>query len=166
MISQTSRFLLSFSFFFFLVDGSWSEWSKLSSCSTKCGNGTSTRLRSCLGPFYGGKPCIGESLEESVCFEAPCPGTGSSINDVTHFFKQFSIVSPFPLSRLTLLYFLCHKFLTHFFLLDFDVINELTVDKPNFFWGDLETKVWHIMRTWFKTIVLGFCHTCDSNTQY
>lgn len=55
------------------VDGRWSEWSQWSNCSATCGNGTTTRTRSCIGPVNGGKPCEGNQTQSKTC-NNKCPG--------------------------------------------------------------------------------------------
>lgn len=57
------------------VDGNWSSWSKVSSCSTSCGDGYVNRSRSCDNPFpaNGGASCTGASNDTIVCNEGVCP---------------------------------------------------------------------------------------------
>ena len=57
-----------------LVDGKWLEWSSWSECSLSCGGGNSTRMRQCIGPFNGGKPCVGNVTENRLCNNQSCPG--------------------------------------------------------------------------------------------
>ena len=60
--------------FLYLVDGVWGSWSKFSSCSKSCGNGTSTRNRSCeYSPTAPrGKPCPGDATEINFCNTIAC----------------------------------------------------------------------------------------------
>ncbi|XP_075361500.1 A disintegrin and metalloproteinase with thrombospondin motifs 14 isoform X2 [Mycteria americana] len=57
-------------------DGSWSSWSKFSSCSRTCGGGVRSRSRSCDNPppAYGGRHCPGATYEYQVCNAEECPG--------------------------------------------------------------------------------------------
>nr|XP_009933251.1 PREDICTED: A disintegrin and metalloproteinase with thrombospondin motifs 14 [Opisthocomus hoazin] len=57
-------------------DGSWSSWSKFSSCSRTCGGGVRSRSRSCDNPppSYGGRHCPGATYEYQVCNAEECPG--------------------------------------------------------------------------------------------
>jgi len=59
------------------VDGSWSPWSAWSSCSSSCGGGSATRVRSCSPPLAGGRPCEGEGLDNKECGTRKCPVDGS-----------------------------------------------------------------------------------------
>ena len=58
------------------VDGVWSGWSSWSSCSLTCGNGTSSRNRTCT--FRSGYPkgnnCTGDDEETQRCNTDLCPG--------------------------------------------------------------------------------------------
>jgi len=54
---------------FSLVDGEWMEWGQWSTCSTKC---MQTRERTCHGPKYGGKDCVGQASEERTCKGGKC----------------------------------------------------------------------------------------------
>ncbi|XP_052793992.1 SCO-spondin-like [Mya arenaria] len=51
------------------VDGNWTPWTDLSSCSVSCGMGVMQRERSCDNPRpkYGGLMCSGYGLEELPC---------------------------------------------------------------------------------------------------
>ncbi|NXN59585.1 ATS14 metalloproteinase, partial [Rynchops niger] len=57
-------------------DGSWSSWSKFSSCSRTCGGGVRSRSRSCDNPppAYGGRHCPGATYEYQVCNAEDCAG--------------------------------------------------------------------------------------------
>ena len=60
------------------VDGGYSEWSRWSNCSVKCGLGIMSRTRACINPEPqgNGKNCmaLGNDTEISECGTAPCPG--------------------------------------------------------------------------------------------
>uniref|UniRef100_A0A3B3S0B7 Adhesion G protein-coupled receptor B1 n=1 Tax=Paramormyrops kingsleyae TaxID=1676925 RepID=A0A3B3S0B7_9TELE len=58
------------------LDGAWTEWSRWTSCSTTCSNGTMQRTRECNGPSYGGAECRGDWLDTQNCFLADCPVNG------------------------------------------------------------------------------------------
>lgn len=51
------------------VDGKWSSWSRAGPCSARCGNGTRTQQRYCIGPFHGGRNCPSEG---PFSREKPC----------------------------------------------------------------------------------------------
>ena len=59
---------------FFLVHGGLTSWSLWTFCNKPCGNGTSERRRSCTNPIpmYGGRNCIGETLQLNECNTQPC----------------------------------------------------------------------------------------------
>ena len=56
------------------VDGGWSDYSRWSSCSAKCGAGKMSRKRYCNNPvpFNGGKSCDGNDEETKDCQGDPC----------------------------------------------------------------------------------------------
>ncbi|KAL4226916.1 hypothetical protein ACF0H5_014894 [Mactra antiquata] len=60
------------------VDGSWSNWSVYSKCSTSCGNGTHSRTRTCdFDPRYDqGQNCTGSSVQNGNCWAGYCPVDG------------------------------------------------------------------------------------------
>ncbi|XP_070563732.1 A disintegrin and metalloproteinase with thrombospondin motifs adt-1-like [Ptychodera flava] len=58
------------------VDGYYDTWGNWSGCSVSCGGGNHTRARSCIGPFYDGKPCNGSSLQQDECNTQHCPING------------------------------------------------------------------------------------------
>ncbi|XP_025110684.1 A disintegrin and metalloproteinase with thrombospondin motifs adt-1-like isoform X2 [Pomacea canaliculata] len=58
------------------VDGVWSEWGAWGACTLTCGNGTQSRNRTCVGPFYGGRACQGSSSEWGACNDFNCPVDG------------------------------------------------------------------------------------------
>lgn len=51
------------------IDGMWGPWSEYGPCGAKCGVGLHARVRECNMPTpqYGGRDCIGLSLEETKC---------------------------------------------------------------------------------------------------
>lgn len=57
------------------VSGGWSDWITSSECSTSCGEGTRTMVRTCTNPTpsINGKDCIGESTKQEKCNLKPCP---------------------------------------------------------------------------------------------
>ncbi|XP_052814136.1 coadhesin-like [Mya arenaria] len=56
-------------------DGGWSAWSEYSNCSSTCGSGHRTRVRTCTDPAPegGGHVCVGPSLDRALCDNGPCP---------------------------------------------------------------------------------------------
>ena len=56
------------------VDGHWGRWSSWTSCSTQCGPGTRSRVRSCDDPVpkNGGNHCIGDTIEKTSCVFQSC----------------------------------------------------------------------------------------------
>ncbi|KAJ8306418.1 hypothetical protein KUTeg_016963 [Tegillarca granosa] len=58
------------------VDGYWSDWSEWQECSHSCGRGSKLRNRTCIGPYYNGKECIGAYNETSYCNPSKCPVDG------------------------------------------------------------------------------------------
>lgn len=62
------------------INGNWSPWSDLSSCSASCGEGTMQRSRSCNNPppQYNGLNCEGFDFEKLPCDTGiPCPVHGN-----------------------------------------------------------------------------------------
>ncbi|XP_019904855.2 hemicentin-1 isoform X2 [Esox lucius] len=61
------------------VDGNWSEWSSWEECSSTCGQGNRTRVRTCTNPpaQHEGRPCEGKAVEAVVCNIRPCPVSGN-----------------------------------------------------------------------------------------
>ena len=51
----------------------WSEWID-GACSKTCGYGVRTRYRSCVGPYCGGRECMGIDELQVECNERPCRG--------------------------------------------------------------------------------------------
>ncbi|KAL7059510.1 hypothetical protein AAHC03_013996 [Spirometra sp. Aus1] len=61
------------------VDGVWGQWSPWSACSSPCGSGLRHRTRRCDSPppSNGGKPCVGNAMEDELCEDLPmCPVNG------------------------------------------------------------------------------------------
>ena len=67
--------MVSFFFFYFLVDGGFSDWSDFDKCSVSCGGGYQTSTRSCNNPApaHGGKNCVGDTEKTQECGVEPCP---------------------------------------------------------------------------------------------
>ena len=61
------------------VDGGWSEWVTIGSCSKSCGSGEQNMERTCTNPSpqHNGKQCEGRSSKTESCNEHPCPGINS-----------------------------------------------------------------------------------------
>lgn len=61
-----------------ITNGSWSEWSNWTDCTTTCGNGTKSRHRNCeqFSPGHGGKTCTGDVYQRKHCFQQACPSLG------------------------------------------------------------------------------------------
>ncbi|XP_067679122.1 A disintegrin and metalloproteinase with thrombospondin motifs adt-1-like isoform X3 [Haliotis asinina] len=58
------------------VDGEWKNWEIWGTCSTTCGGGIQWRDRGCIGPFWGGQDCLGNSKESRDCNTQSCPEDG------------------------------------------------------------------------------------------
>ena len=58
------------------VNGGFTDWTESGSCSTTCGAGNQTQLRSCTNPIpqHGGLPCQGPLQQVVECNVQPCPG--------------------------------------------------------------------------------------------
>jgi Thrombospondin type 1 domain./ShK domain-like. len=56
------------------IDGGWTHWSQVSSCSTECGGGYTTFYRFCTIPpvMFRGKPCSGERIRRRRCNTRKC----------------------------------------------------------------------------------------------
>ncbi|XP_052257629.1 SCO-spondin-like [Dreissena polymorpha] len=59
------------------VDGVWTDWTPWEECPVTCGGSLQNRSRDCLGPYYDGANCTGESAESQDCNTDPCPVDGS-----------------------------------------------------------------------------------------
>ncbi|XP_038191996.1 A disintegrin and metalloproteinase with thrombospondin motifs 13 isoform X2 [Arvicola amphibius] len=59
------------------VHGHWSSWGPYSPCSRSCGGGVVTRRRWCNNPrpAFGGRPCVGEDLQATMCNTQACEKT-------------------------------------------------------------------------------------------
>ena len=71
MQSQLSFFMLLHTV---PIQGGWSSWTNSTPCSSRCADGTQTRVRSCTRPTpaYGGEDCIGDSKETVHCGSNSC----------------------------------------------------------------------------------------------
>ena len=51
------------------IHGQWGRWSEFSKCSVSCGKGTMERIRVCDSPYpdFGGKMCVGDSVQIRTC---------------------------------------------------------------------------------------------------
>ncbi|CAF1679281.1 unnamed protein product [Rotaria magnacalcarata] len=61
------------------IDGNWATWTKFSSCSGTCGNGTMSRIRICANPSpsNGGQQCSGPATDIQECStNIDCPVDG------------------------------------------------------------------------------------------
>jgi len=56
------------------IDGHWGKWSAWSTCTKTCGDGMSTRSRTCNNPLpqNGGNPCVGAATDTSSCKAKSC----------------------------------------------------------------------------------------------
>ncbi|GFS05121.1 brain-specific angiogenesis inhibitor 1 [Elysia marginata] len=61
-------------------NGYFTNWSPWDVCSVSCGGGVQGRLRTCVGPFYGGNDCEGSYSENQTCNLDPCPIDGMFTN--------------------------------------------------------------------------------------
>ena len=59
----------------FTVNGGWSSWGSYSTCTTSCGNGRQTKIRTCTNPVpaYGGNSCNGSPTYSRTCNIRSCP---------------------------------------------------------------------------------------------
>ena len=61
------------------VNGGYSNWGEWSDCSSTCGDGTTTRSRTCTNPppSSAGLSCVdgglGDASEKKACYDGPCP---------------------------------------------------------------------------------------------
>ncbi|XP_065194347.1 papilin-like isoform X3 [Sycon ciliatum] len=60
------------------VDGRWSTWTAIGTCSVSCGSGNQIRVRSCNSPppAHGGRVCSGQNRQTVSCQTNPCPING------------------------------------------------------------------------------------------
>ncbi|ELT93198.1 hypothetical protein CAPTEDRAFT_201419 [Capitella teleta] len=54
------------------LDRFWSVWSRWSTCSAFCGQGTRVRQRTCTGQYGNGRQCSGESTQNEFCDQTDC----------------------------------------------------------------------------------------------
>ncbi|XP_036390580.1 A disintegrin and metalloproteinase with thrombospondin motifs 17-like [Megalops cyprinoides] len=66
------------------MDGDWSAWSSWSACSRTCGTGVRFHQRKCDNPppGFGGKLCLGGSVEHQACEAAPCAKSLPTFRDL------------------------------------------------------------------------------------
>ena len=55
------------------MDGLFTEWTRWTACPVTCGGGKQQRDRVCVGPFFGGQDCVGDTAAVRKCSETPCP---------------------------------------------------------------------------------------------
>lgn len=66
------------SYFFFLVNGGWGDWSEFSACDATCG-GRRYKERNCSNPYpMNGGDCPGEARLYENCTTCPCKSIISS----------------------------------------------------------------------------------------
>jgi hypothetical protein len=71
------------------INGQWSEWTAVSSCSVSCGQGVIGYSRSCTNstPANGGLDCEGNSTKQETCNVACgvqlCDGVGARVSCVS-----------------------------------------------------------------------------------
>jgi hypothetical protein len=60
------------------INGGWSIWGGYNTCSKSCGDGEMKRTRVCdnPSPSFGGKECVGESVDFTPCKVSDCPLDG------------------------------------------------------------------------------------------
>ena len=58
------------------IPAHWSDWGQWTLCSVTCGDGSLSRNRTCIiDPTSSDTfPCVGDSLQTNLCFNAYCPG--------------------------------------------------------------------------------------------
>ena len=56
-----------------LVHGRWASWGGYTRCTKTCNGGTKIRRRVCIGPRFGGRPCVGSSTMSARCNTQRCP---------------------------------------------------------------------------------------------
>ena len=66
-------------FFVFLVDGGFSAWQDVSTCTKSCGNGQLDQFRTCSNPSpkFGGRECQGIAFRTTTCNLQECRGASS-----------------------------------------------------------------------------------------
>ena len=58
-----------------LVDCVWDDFGDWGDCSTTCGDGKRSRIRTISTPASGnGEDCIGDATEQETCNDGECPG--------------------------------------------------------------------------------------------
>lgn len=85
-----------------VVDGYWVLLQDWTSCSQKCGNGTSYQQWMCVPPRNGGKSCEGPSLKTKTCNIHPCPSVNSLlslINKNKHNVGKDKSLAPKPIVK-------------------------------------------------------------------
>lgn len=71
----------------------FTEWTLWQSCPVTCGGAEHQRERICVGPFYGGADCDGDSIGSKKCNENPCPGRFQPLASDRYVYYQYSSVS-------------------------------------------------------------------------
>ena len=68
------------------IDGGWSHWAQVTSCSARCGGGLSTFYRFCTLPpvMYEGKPCPGPRVRHRRCGTRKCKTQLDKEKNVCH----------------------------------------------------------------------------------
>ncbi|XP_072284946.1 thrombospondin-1 [Pyxicephalus adspersus] len=64
------------------INGQWGPWSPWDLCSVTCGGGAQKRERLCNNPKpqFGGKDCLGDSVDSRICNKQDCPIDGCLSN--------------------------------------------------------------------------------------
>jgi hypothetical protein len=82
-----------------LKDGYWVLLQDWTSCSVKCGNGTSYQQWMCVPPKGKGKPCVGKRVKTKECNSHACPSVSALLDLITASKKNAAEVSPRPIVK-------------------------------------------------------------------